>query len=164
MFFYIILAVFISALFLLGYFYPNREKSLGLVVLIVIVLLGGLRYKVGGDYDSYVNWYLHKTRDNDFEFGFVAIMQFFRSFKLSTQFLFLFFSFFTYFFVYLGIKKYSRHPNIAFLFYILIPTLFLSSLNLVRQSFSVAVSFYALYYLIHKKYYIFFILFEHLYK
>ena len=158
MFFYILFLVFFSCLLLFGYLFPKKEKLLSLAVFVLIVLIAGLRYRVGGDYDSYVSWYLHKTRDYDLEFGFVAVMQLFRSLRLSTQFLFFFFSFFTYFFVYLGIKKFCRQPNVAFLFYILIPTLFLTSLNLVRQSFSVAISFYALYYLIHKKYFIFFML------
>jgi len=158
MLFYIIFLVFISVVFLLGYFFPDKDKLLSFVVLVTIILIGGLRYGVGGDYNSYVSWYLYKTRDDDLEFGFVAIMELFRHFNLSPQVLFFLFSFFTYLFIYLGIKKYTIHVNTALLFYILIPTLFLTSLNLVRQSFSVSISFYAFYYLLNKRYLVFSIL------
>ena len=156
--FYILLLLFISSLFLLGYFYPNKEKLLGLIVFVVITLVAGLRYRIGNDYNSYVSWYLYKTRDDNLEFGFVAIMDLFRWFNLSPFFLFFFFSFFTYFFVYLGIRKYTSHNNVELLFYILIPSLYISSFTFVRQSFSVAISFYSFYYLINRKYLVYFLL------
>ncbi|WP_409415537.1 EpsG family protein [Flavobacterium sp. PS2] len=158
MFFYIFFLLFITGLVLVEYFYPPRGKVIGIIVLILIVLISGLRKGIGYDYNSYVSWYLYKTRDNDLEYGYLAIMNVFRWFNLTPSFLFFFFSFFTCFFVYLGVKKYAINPNIALLFYIIIPGLYLTSFTLVRQSLSVAISFYAFYYLINRKYVIFFLL------
>lgn len=158
MFFYALLLLLISSLLLLGYFYPDKEKALGIIVLCIMILVSGFRDTIGSDYKSYVNWYLYKTRDDDLEFGFVAIMNLLRWLNLSPPFLFFFFSFFTCFFLFLGVKKYTVNSNLALLFYILIPSLYLTSFTLVRQSFSVAISFYAFYYLINKKYLVYFLL------
>lgn len=158
MIFYVLLALSVLGLFLFSYRYPYAEKNISLILFGIMVFVSGLRNRVGGDYDSYVSWYLLKTRDNRLEFGFVAIMDLFRWLKLSPQFLFFFFSFFTCYFVFLGVKKYSENSNLALLLYILLPSLYLSSLVFVRQSFSVAISFYAFYYLINKRYLIYFVL------
>lgn len=158
MVFYISFILLISGILSLEYFYSNKQRILGLIVFCIIIFVAGFRDRVGSDYDSYVSWYLHKTRDHDFEFGFVAVMNLFRALHLSYHFLFFFFSFFTYLFVYLGIKKYTTNSNVALLFYIMIPSLYVTSFTFVRQSFSVAISFYAFYYLIHKKYFNFLLL------
>ncbi len=158
MVFYILLVSVIFSLILVAYVYPKTEKGISLLLLGIMILLGGFRDRIGSDYDSYISWYLKGTRDEDFEFGFVAIMNLFRALHLSSHFLFFFFSFFTCLFVYLGIKNYTKNINLALLCYILIPSLYITSFTLVRQSFSVAISFYAFYYLINKKYFTFFLL------
>lgn len=155
MLFYLLFIFLSLGLLALGYYYPNKKKVLEWIVFILIVFIGGFRKKVGIDYGAYVNWYLHKTRDEDFEFGFVFIMNIFRKLNLDYTFLFFFFSFCTYLLVYLGIKKYTSNTSLALFFFILIPSLYLSSFTLIRQSFSVAISFYAFYYLLNKKYLIY---------
>lgn len=158
MIFYVLLVVLVLGLFLISYRFPTAEKGISLILLGIMVLIGGFRHRVGGDYDSYVNWYLKGTRDDNFEFGFLGIMKVFRYFNLDYHFLFFFFSFFTCCFVFLGIRKYTVNSNLALLFYIMIPSLYLTSFTLVRQSFSVAISFYAFYYLMNKRYLVYFLL------
>lgn len=156
--FYILFVLLISGILSLEYFYPNKQRIQGLVVLSLTIFIAGFRDRIGNDYDSYVSWYLYKTRDYDFEFGFVAIMNVFRILHLSPHFLFFFFSFFTCLFLFLGIKKYTENQSFAFMIFLLLPELFLTSFHLVRQSFSVAISFYAFYYLVKKKYIIYLVL------
>lgn len=158
MFFYILLVVVVFCLVLVACVYPKNEKRISWLLISIMILIGGFRDRIGSDHDSYVSWYLQGTRDEDFEFGFVVIMNLFRALHLSPHFLFFFFSFFTYVFVCLGIRNYTTNVNLALLCYILIPCLYITSFTLVRQSFSVAISFYAFYYLINKKYLIFFLL------
>ncbi|WP_163407798.1 EpsG family protein [Flavobacterium ajazii] len=158
MFFYILLILLILALFFVSYFKPDVEKKISIILLLIMILIGGFRDRIGPDYQSYVNWYLYKTRDDGLEFGFVAIMNLFRWINLSPAFLFFFFSFLTYCFLFLGVRKYTGNSAIAILFYMLIPSLYLSSFSMIRQSFSVAISFYAFYYLINKKYLIYLLL------
>ncbi|GIZ07436.1 hypothetical protein FUMI01_01630 [Flavobacterium sp. UMI-01] len=139
----------------ISYFYPTKQKTIEIVILVVLVFFSGFRKRIGTDYDSYVAWYLKGTRDSDFECGFLFIMKVFRYFNLNPAFLFFFFSFLTCCLVYLGIKNYTSNSNIALLFFVMIPSLYLTSFTLVRQSFSMAIAFYAFYYLINKKYLIY---------
>ncbi len=158
MIFYIAFLLLITFLLLIQYFYQWKIKIFEYLTFTVLILVAGFREKIGVDYNSYVSWYFQKTRDSDFEFGFVAIMNLFRWLGLSPSHLFFFFSFFTCYFVILGIKNYTANSSIALLFYVLIPSLYLTSFSLVRQSFAVAVSFYAFYYLINKRYLFYFLL------
>lgn len=158
MIFYILFILLISGILSLEYFYPNKQRIQGLIVLSLTIFIAGFRDRIGNDYDSYVSWYLYKTRDQDFEFGFVAIMNLFRALHLGPHYLFFFFSFFTCLFLFLGIKKYTENQSFAFLIFLLLPELFLTSFHLVRQSFSVAICFYAFYYLMNKQYAIYIVL------
>lgn len=158
MLFYILFAFSVTSLLGLGYLYPNKNKLFQWVVFIIIIGVAGFRDHIGVDFDSYVEWYIHKTRDDKLEFGFVAIMNIFRFFNLSYHFIFFFFSFLTCLFLFLGIKKYTANQNFAFLVFLILPEMYLNSFCLIRQSFSVAICFYAFYYLMNKKYLIYLLL------
>ncbi len=158
MLFYILFAFSVTSLLGLGYLYPNKNKLFQWVVFIIIIGVAGFRDHIGVDFDSYVEWYIHKTRDDKLEFCFVAIMNIFRFFNLSYHFIFFFFSFLTCLFLFLGIKKYTANQNLAFLVFLILPEMYLNSFCLIRQSFSVAICFYAFYYLMNKKYLIYLLL------
>jgi hypothetical protein len=158
MLFYILFLLFTTALLFLGNFFPGKNKYIQPLTLALVIVIAGFRSHVGADYDSYVVWYIDKTRDCDFELGFLAILNLFRFFGLSHYYFFFFFSFFTYLFFYLGLRKYTVNANVAFVIFLLLPGLFLNSLSFVRQAFSMSISFYAFYYLINKKYLIYSIL------
>ncbi|WP_281310641.1 EpsG family protein [Flavobacterium flavigenum] len=152
MFFYILLVIVVLVLLLFSYRYPNAEKTISLILLTILVLIGGFRDRIGCDYDNYVDWYIRGSRDDNFEFGFLGIMKVFRYLNLDYHFLFFFFSFFNYILVYLGIKKYTDKINLPLVLFVFIPVLFIFSLNGIRQSLSVAISFFAMSYLLNKKY------------
>ncbi|WP_280115306.1 EpsG family protein [Flavobacterium fluviatile] len=158
MFFYILLVFIILALFLVTYYYPSTEKIISICCLVIMILIGGFRDGIGWDYKSYTHWYLEGTRDNNVEFGFLAIMKAFRFFKLDITFLFFFFSFFTYLFAYLGIRKYTNKSSLPLVLYFMIPVLFLYSFTYIRQFLSVAIAFYAFSFLLEKKYWRYFLL------
>jgi hypothetical protein len=158
MIFYVFLVLVILGLFFLSYRYPSLEKNISFILFGIIVLIGGFRDRIGGDYDSYVNWYLSGNRDSDFEFGFLAIMKFFRYFNLDYHFLFFFFSFFTYLFIYLGIRKYAESSILSLVLFFLIPVVFFNSFSAIRQFFSLAIAFYAFSYLLDKKYFVYVLL------
>lgn len=155
--FYALLLLIILFLFFIGYRYPSTEKIIGLALLTILVLIGGFRDRIGWDYILYTNWYLNGTRDDGFEFGFLTILKIFRHLNLDYKFLFFFFSFFTYLFVYLAIRKYTKKSNLSLVLYFLIPVLFLCSFMYIRQCLSVAIAFYAFTFLLDKKYFIYFL-------
>lgn len=151
MLFYILFLLVTTGLLLYGFFYPKHNNFIQPIVLIIVIFIAGFRLNVGADFDNYVEWYVHKTRDDNLEFGFVAIMNLFRLLDLSPHFLFFFFSFLTYFFFYLGVKKFTVNANLAFIIFLLLPGLFLNSMTFIRQAFSMTIAFYAFYFLLQKK-------------
>lgn len=158
MFFYILLVIIVLALFFVNYYYPSTEKIISLSLFIVMIFIGGFRDRIGWDYNSYVHWYLNGNRDNDVEFGFLVIMKVFRYFNLDYTFLFFFFSFFTYLFAYLGIRKYTKKSTLPLVLYFMIPVLFLYSFTYIRQFLSVTIAFYAFSFLLEKRYWSYFLL------
>lgn len=153
-----LLFLFLATVILLVCKYYNRNNEALIALFFLALLLSGFRDNIGADFGSYVHWYLFKTRDESFELGYLVVMKLFRIFDLSYHFLFFFFSLSTLLFVFLGVKKYTIHSSFAFLFYLLIPALFLGSLNMIRQAFAVAICFYAFHFLITKKYLIYVLL------
>lgn len=152
MLFYLLFALCVTTFLLLDYFSQEENKVLRMIAFILVVCVAGLREYVGSDFDDYVSIYTTKANEEKLEFGFVAIMDFLRFFGFNYNFLFFFFSFSTCLFVYLGIKKYTSNVNFALLIFVLIPGLYLNSFSILRQIFAVAVSFYAFYYLLNKRY------------
>ncbi|MFH7017987.1 EpsG family protein [Flavobacterium sp. FlaQc-47] len=155
--FYTLLLLILLSLLFISHKYPSREKSVSLTILFILILIGGFRDRIGLDYGNYIGWYNNGTRDDGFEFGFLAIMKVFRFLNLDYKFLFFFFSFFTYLFTYLAIRKYTEKSSISLALYFLIPVLFLCSFMYIRQCLSVAVAFYAFAFLLDKKYIIYFL-------
>ncbi len=158
MVFYILLVIVIFGLFLVAFVYPKTEKGISLTLLGILILIGGFRDRIGWDYRSYTNWYLNGTRDDGLEFGFLGIMKIFRYLNLDYHFLFFFFSFFTYLFAYLGIRKFTKKSSLPLVLYFLIPVFFLYSFTYIRQFLSVTIAFYAFSYLLERKYISYFLL------
>lgn len=152
MVFYLLFLFIAGLLLLAGYLYPGKNKLFQGAVFVLIVCVVGLRDYVGADYDDYVVWFKSRVRDQDFELGFLALMNFFRIFNLGYKALFFFISFLTYLFLFLGVKKFTPNQNVAIYIFLLIPGMFLLSMNTIRQSLAVSICFYAFYFLINKKY------------
>lgn len=152
MIFYTLLVVICLLFFSVSYLYPSTEKIISLMLMGVLVLIGGFRDSIGGDYNSYVSWYLNGNRDAGLEFGFLGLMKILRYFNIDYHFLFFFVSFLTYFFAYIGIRRFTKKSSLPLVLYTFIPVLFLYSFTCLRQFLSVAIAFYALSYLLEKKY------------
>lgn len=158
MIFYLLFILIAGSLLLLGYLLPEKNKIFLGATFLLIVGVVGFRDFVGADFGDYVIWYKSKTRDQNFELGYVALMNVFRSLNIGYTALFFFISFFTYLFLFLGVIKFTQNQNLAIFIFLLIPSMFLLSLNTMRQSFAVSICFYAFYFLINKKYFYYLIL------
>jgi hypothetical protein len=159
--FYLLFLFLATVLVVLAYLYPDKSKIFEGGLLVLAVLVAGFRDNISGDFKYYVDWYVNKTRDKDFEFGFVWLMNLFRWLHCSYHIFFLFFSFCTIMLVYLGIKKYTVHSNLAILFFLLIPAFYLNSWSIIRQAFTMSIAFYAFQFLITKRYFIYFAITMH---
>lgn len=93
MFFYVAFLILFFSLCYFTHKKPNYDKSISYSILILILLIGGFRNNIGGDYEAYTQWYLLGTRDHEFEFGFLKLMQLMRLLDLSPSFHFLLFLF-----------------------------------------------------------------------
>lgn len=152
------MALVMIAFFLISYYHPKSEKTISIVVLGILIIIGAFRDRIGWDYPNYVYWYENKTRDDNLEFGFLIIMKIFRYLNFDYTFLFFFFSFFTYLFAYLGIRMYTKKSTLPLVLYFFIPVLFLYSFTYIRQFLSVTIAFYAFSFLLEKKYVKYFLL------
>lgn len=153
--FYLLFLFLVTILVALAYLYPDKSKIFQIGLLVFVLTVSGFRDNISGDFRAYVEWYVYKTRDHDFEFGFVWIMNLFRLLHCSYHILFFFFSFCTVLLVFLSVKRYTVNNNLAFLFFLLFPALYLSSWSIIRQAFVVSLAFYAFHFLITKKYLIY---------
>lgn len=158
MIFYLLFLFLTTLLVVLSYLFADNRKYFQIILLILALSVAGFRNNLSGDFAYYVDWYSNKSRDYDFEFGFVWLMNFFRYFHCSYHVLFFFFSFCTIILVYLGVKKYTVHSNLAFLFFLLIPALYLNTWSIIRQALAMSIVFYGFQFLITKKYFIYFVL------
>lgn len=135
-----------------GYLHPEKNKLFQVLAFVLIVCFVGFRDFVGADFGDYVIWFKTKSRDQDFEVGYLGLMNFFRILNLGYIPLFFLMSFFTYLFLFLGVRKFTQNQNLALFIFLLIPSMFLLSMNTMRQSLAVSICFYAFYCLIDKKY------------
>jgi len=137
----------------------NNKVIIGLSLAIPI-LISGLRYMVGTDYQTYTTMYneLWNLPFTDFfsnvfsqiEIGFFLLIKI-SGFITSSPFsLFVFSSFLTIIFFYLGLKRYKiKHAALVYLLYLLI--IFPLTLNIVRQGVAMSISFYALSFIIERR-------------
>jgi hypothetical protein len=152
MLFYLLFIIIVGSLLVSGYLYPGKNIFFQVSALILIVCVVGFRDFVGADFVNYAVWYKSKIRDQDFELGYVVLMNVFRTLNWGFRALVFLIAFLTYLFLYLGVKKYTQNQNLALFIFLLIPGMFLLSLNTMRQSLTVSICFYAFSFLIHKKY------------
>jgi hypothetical protein len=158
MLFYLTLALVLGCLFLASYYYPHFDKLFGFIILLLLILIGGLRDGIGWDYPSYVDWYINGSRDeglHGLEIGFLVLMNFLRFFTLHYNYLFFIIAFLTYFYVYLGVRRYAKEQTLPMVLYFLIPSMFLYSFTLIRQFLAVAITFYCFNLLLDKKFILF---------
>ena len=150
--FYLIYIFYIALLLLLNFYLKGKRNGLEIFALISITLVTGLRNYTGYDYATYVYIYESGIFDAGYEPGFVLLMNILRAFGLSFYYMFFIFGLATYIFLYLGIKKYTKHSGIALMIFMLIPGLYLNTLTIIRQELAVTICFYAFFFLKEKKY------------
>ena len=153
MIFYISFILIISLLLLFDFFSKDKFNITGIVVVLIMTFVTGLRDNVGYDFQSYKIIYEEGFNLDKFELGFQWLIIALKYFNVSYYFLNLVMAFFTYLFLYLSIRRLTKHSNMAILIYLLISGLFLNSLVIIRQAFAMSATFYAFSFLIRKEYY-----------
>lgn len=129
------------------------------VPIIVISLLMGFRYQVGTDWDDYLYYYTYilnsgmswqEIKDSTMEPLYLLMNCFFASFDLPYQGFFFFIMLLHLSLLYKTFEQYAFLLPLGMFFYF--TTIFLSSLNIQRQTLSTCVFFYSLQYILNGKF------------
>lgn len=128
---------------------------------LILIIITGFRYNVGTDYQGYVNnyYYLMNADIPRIELSFRLIAKVAHLLGLNQQFVFLTYSIITYLFIYLGVRYFDQNAKYRHYIMIFISTFFLFNIfNTIRQMAAAAICFYALKFLVEKKFYKYFVL------
>lgn len=141
--FYILFFILSSIFY---YMYVKFNKKLFLLLSFFIpMVIGGFRYYVGTDYGVYINLYNSKA---NIDLGFSVISKI-ASLFYGYKSLFFIYNFLTLLFIYLGLNNINKKIRpLAYVCYLFL--YFTLSFNIVRQSLSVAIVFYAYKFLLNK--------------
>jgi len=119
-----------------------RAKPILIAMFGLMGAFSGLRFEVGNDYWHYLNICSGDESYAPVEYGYTLISNLLNSLEITCDYIFLIFSLATTLFLYLGAKKF-KNPQVVLLFYLIIPGLFVNSLNTIRQHLAMAILFYA---------------------
>ena len=142
---------FILEFTLLGLGSRIRSRVLSIAAVILAISFCGLRYETGYDYDAYRSFFEDLwTYEGLIEPGFFYLVHLANTIAVPTFALFFLFSLVTHGLAYYTLAKVSISPNLAFLFYLLIPGLYLNSFSIIRSAFAVSIFSYAAFRLISR--------------
>ena len=169
--------IYLSIIFFLSLFafieisFPKIDLKILLIFsLLVLLIITSIRYNVGPDYDSYFRYFLTIGRgeesNNDFELGYKLINNFvltfldndFKNININTLVkYFTIVNFICSSIIILALYFFLKEFNYKFLALLLLFTLFIVIyvMGYVRQSVAVAITYFALCYLIKEKYFAF---------
>ncbi|WP_218241162.1 EpsG family protein [Comamonas fluminis] len=128
------------------------------ILFFLLFLFSAIRFDVGFDFDTY---YHVITGSNFYEyerFGFIdkSLIDF-TNYVGINQLYFFITSFFTVYLIIQTIKKYSDDVFISIIVFYVIPIFYLYSFSLIRQFIAVAIIFYSIEYVLHRRLFRFFI-------
>lgn len=148
-FFSLIFYIFFFFLTVIFYYLCVKyNKKVYLIISFIIpMLIGGLRYDVGTDYMSYLEYYINHI-DIDIGFTIISLVaRLFDNFKV----MFFTYNFLTLIFVYLALNNISKQNRSAALFLFLF-LYFTTGFNAIRQMLAVAILFYSYKYIVNKSF------------
>lgn len=142
---------YITFFFISTFFYKLYNKSNSKIFLVlsfsIPMLIGGLRYKVGTDYELYLMLYNNNSK---VDWGFQIINYIAKLFN-NPQILFFIYNFLTLFFVFKGMKNIKQsYRSLAYFCFLFI--FYTSSFNIMRQMLAVSIIFYAYKYIDEKNF------------
>ncbi len=130
--------------------------------LVVLVLASAFRYYVGSDFDDYVFLYNDAVAGKEIpvEISYSLLARGLSYLGLNFQAQILFYTFFTFFFLYKGLTKISQDGKFlgTAIFFVYV-VFYFPSLSIMRQALAAAIAFYACYSFLHRGHIIKYIVF-----
>lgn len=147
---YLLMSVVSLFILLFGKVTKNKNSIfIWTLAALPLIIVSGLRYKVGADYLSYARIFDHISHgyfDKGLEQGFIWLIQLIQFFTSDYVWMFIIVSFITIYLVFLVIRKESKNPILSVYLYIT-AGLFFASFNGMRQFLSVSIMFYSIRYI-----------------
>ena len=139
----------ISFLFSATFYYIYNKKNYKFFLILsfcIPMIIGGLRYKVGTDYISYVGMY---NNENKIDLGFIFISRI--SAQLGgVQSLFFMYNSLTLIFIFMGLNNIDKKIR-PFAYFCYLFLFYTTSFNIMRQFLAASIVFYAYKYIIKKE-------------
>lgn len=125
----------------------KQQKLLFFVSFLLLWLFSGLRYNIGMDYPAYKELYensLSKLNPDIKELGWAYLFYWFRNIECPFEFVILTISFFTVYYVFLFIKRYSPYPFMSILIFFCFTQYYTYTFNVMRQCLACYIFFVSL--------------------
>jgi len=117
------------------------------IAILLTIFISGFRYNTGYDFLNYVRFYNEPLHLN-IEPLFAVSIAFFKIFSDDPQLMFFAYSSATILILLLAVKRFTKYTKTSFLFFLLIPGLFLNSFSIIRQSLAMVILFYGVSFLL----------------
>lgn len=152
---YALLFLFAVGIMVISRIYSEyaTRKFLLIVLWVGLTLFAGFRHDVGMDYMSYLDQ-IQDYRQNGYvqwEYAYQLFLGFASLVGLADQSLYLAMAMLTAICFYGYISYHSKAPLLSTFFFLALPPIFLSSLNISRQFVAIAIFAFALRYIVNKK-------------
>ncbi|QEZ70104.1 EpsG family protein [Paraclostridium bifermentans] len=135
--------------------YKIVSKILNFIMFLSMWIVAGIRYNVGTDYTLYSNYFKNInsiTLENSvMEIGYMWLNKVTNFFCDSNQIIFIVTSFITIYLVFKTILKYSKRYELSLYLFITM-YFYYSSFNITRQYIAIAITFYAIKYIINSNF------------
>lgn len=126
-------------------FFLSFNKKNSLKIIILLTLFSAMRLGIGSDYENYLkilNTYnLYQIERMEFANKLIIKMTYIIG---KNEIFFMFYSILVSIFIFYGVKNFTKYKNEAILFFLLEPSLYLTTFGSVRQAVANSICFYAL--------------------
>lgn len=133
--------------------YVSRNKIFFYLAILFVLIFVGFKDIMTPDFENYAIVFenIEDIRTGILEPSFTVISKILKILGFDYYALFFLYSFLTILFILLGIKELTNHQIFSFLLFLLVPGFFLNMFVQMRQTLSVAITFYSISLLLNKK-------------
>ncbi|MDY0193881.1 MAG: EpsG family protein [Aliarcobacter butzleri] len=149
---YIIIYSFSLILLISSYLDRKNTKLYYIIFLYFLILFAGLRYNIGVDYQSYIDFFnlILSGQDIYMEDSFILLVKFINFIGGTEQLLFFIYAFLTITFTSKFIEYFSQNKVLSLYIYFTFAVFYFASFNGVRQALAVAIFVYSIKFIIEK--------------
>lgn len=154
---YIYILVILAIILLYNKINNKKINVYDIILLLILILVCGLRDRVGTDYGLYKFYYNNIDQNSRFEIGFRFLIELSNKIGMSYNTFLILIAAITITLFYVAIKKYSSKPAASIFFFVALGY-YAYSFNIIRQMLAIAITLYGINYIKEKKFFKYLIL------